>query len=70
MTSTITLTKKEVEEARRCLVAVPCPSFIQYSENMQCRYHAKNTEGCRLCKKLTEFATVHCPKIGKEGEDE
>jgi len=62
MPDTITLTIKEVREARKDLGVIFCNQFLAYREIAQCKYHAKTMPACRLCKKLTEFA--------KEGEDE
>lgn len=63
MNDTIVLTKEEIMAARVDLKVVPCLSFMQYSGSVQCKFHAKNSSGCRLCKRLAEFT-----KGGEENE--
>jgi len=70
LSDTITLTKKEVEEARDDNRGYICQIFLHYKpSSFGCVAKQSLSPICRLCKKLTEFATVHCPNTGKEGED-
>jgi len=62
-TDTITLTIKEVREAREDTTFAPgsCGFFLHYESN-ECKEMATDDALCHLCRELTRFA--------KEGEDE
>ena len=71
MTDTITLAKEEVREARQNWFDVygyECAWKYSLDDEF-CAEFAQGRAFCRLCKKLTQFAAVHCPNTGR-GEDE
>jgi len=66
MSETVTLTKKEVEKAREERVNGPHDCFFYDYDIKICKW---DDSQCRLCKKLTRFASQGEP-VGKGGEDE